>query len=104
MTYVPYIVIGVVILAFIGYVLYSIKKKGLKKAALEWIVLAENEFVKGQNEAKFEFVYHALYNLLPSYLRVFISEDVAKNVLSKLIQDVFDFVKPALDCGVDKEA
>ena len=100
--YIPYIIIGVVILAFIGYVLYSVKKKGLKKAALEWILLAESEFQKGQNDAKFAFVYHSLYNLLPAVIKVFISEDVAKNILSKFIQDVFDYIKPALDYGIEE--
>ena len=101
MTYVPYIVIGVVILAFIGYVLYSIKKKGLKQTALEWILIAEKEFQKGENKEKFEYVYKAIYNVLPSFVKAFVSEEVAENLLSKFIQSVFDFVKPALDYGVE---
>ena len=100
--YIPYIVIGIVILAFLGYIFYSIKKKGLKKAALEWILLAESEFQKGQNSEKFAFVYHSLYNLLPAIVKAFLSEDVAKNILSKFIQDVFDYIKPALDYGVEE--
>lgn len=101
MNYIPYIVIVVVILAFIGCIAYSVKKKGLKKAALEWILLAEKEFQKGENDNKFEYVYHAIYNLLPAIVRAFVSENVTKNILSKFIQDVFDYIKPALDYGAD---
>lgn len=101
MTYVPYIVIGAVILAFIGYVLYSVKKKGLKQTALEWILIAEKEFQKGENKEKFAYVYKAIYNVLPAYIKVFVSQEVAENILSKFIQGVFDFVKPALDYGVE---
>lgn len=100
MEYLPHIVIGIVVVCFIAYIVYSINKKGIKKAALDWIVLAEEEFQKGENQAKFEYVYQAVYNILPAYIKVFVSEQVAKNFLSKLIQEIFDFVKPALDCGV----
>ncbi len=103
MNYIPYIVIAVVIVCFIGYLVYSIKKKGLKKAALEWILLAEKEFQKGENENKFEYVYKAIYSLLPAFVKVFVSEEVTKNVLSKFIQDVFDYIKPALDYGIKEE-
>ena len=103
MEYIPYIVLAIVIIAFVIYIIYSTKKKGLKQTALEWILIAESEFQKGQNDAKFAFVYRSLYNLLPAVIKVFISEDVAKNILSKFIQDVFDYIKPALDYGVEGE-
>lgn len=101
MEYIPYIVLAIVIIVFIGYIVYSIKKKGLKQVALEWIIMAEKEFQKGENKEKFEYVYKAIYNVLPAFVKVFISEDVAENILSKFIQGVFDFVKPALDYGVE---
>ena len=101
MEYIPYIVLAIVVIAFVIYIIYSTKKKGLKQTALEWILIAESEFQKGQNDAKFAFVYHSLYNLLPEVIKVFISEDVAKNILSKFIQDVFDYIKPALDYGME---
>ena len=103
MEYIPYIVLAIVVIAFVIYIIYSTKKKGLKQTALEWILIAESEFQKGQNDAKFAFVYRSLYNLLPAVIKVFISEDVAKNILSKFIQDVFDYIKPALDYGVEGE-
>lgn len=104
MEYIPYIVLAIVVVVFIGYIVYSIKKKGLKQVALEWIIMAEKEFQKGENKEKFEYVYKAIYNVLPAFVKVFISEDVAENILSKFIQGVFDFIKPALDYGVEGES
>ena len=101
MEYIPYIVLAIVVIAFVIYIIYSTKKKGLKQTALEWILIAEKEFQKGKNKEKFEYVYKAIYNVLPAFLKVFISEDVAENILSKFIQGVFDFIKPALDYGVE---
>ena len=101
MEYIPYIVLAIVIIVFIGYIAYSIKKKGLKQVALEWIIMAEKEFQKGENKEKFEYVYKAIYNVLPSFVKAFVSEEVAENLLSKFIQSVFDFIKPALDYGVE---
>ena len=101
MEYIPYIVIGILVIGFIGYIAYSIKKKGLKQTALEWILIAEKEFQKGENKEKFEYVYKAIYNVLPAFVKAFVSEEVAENLLSKFIQSVFDFVKPALDYGVE---
>ena len=101
MEYIPYIVLAIVVIGFIGYIVYSIKKRGLKQTALQWIIIAEKEFQKGENKEKFEYVYKAIYNVLPSFVKAFVSEEVAENLLSKFIQSVFDFVKPALDYGVE---
>lgn len=101
MEYIPYIVLAIVVIAFVIYIIYSTKKKGLKQTALEWILIAEKEFQKGENKEKFEYVYKAIYNVLPAFVKAFVSEEVAENLLSKFIQSVFDFVKPALDYGVE---
>lgn len=102
MEYIPYIVLAIVVIVFIASLIYSSKKKGLKQTALEWILIAEKEFQKGENKEKFAYVYKAIYNVLPAYIKVFVSQEVAENILSKFIQGVFDFVKPALDYGVEE--
>ena len=81
------------VLAFIGYAIYKIKTKGLKAAAIEFIVNAEKEFKKGQNSEKMEYVYNALIALLPAPIKVFIT----KQTLINFIQRIFDEVKIALD-------
>ena len=86
-------IIIIAILAFIGYAIYKIKTKGLKAAAIEFIVNAEKEFKKGQNSEKMEYVYNALVALLPAPVKVFIT----KQTLINFIQKIFDEVKIALD-------
>lgn len=86
-------IIIIAVLAFIGYAIYKIKTKGLKVAAIEFIVNAEKEFQKGQNSEKMEYVYNALIALLPAPIKVFIT----KQTLINFIQRIFDEVKIALD-------
>lgn len=86
-------IIIIAVLAFIGYAIYKIKTKGLKTAAIEFIVNAEKEFQKGQNSEKMEYVYNALIALLPTPIKLFIT----KQTLINFIQKIFDEVKIALD-------
>jgi hypothetical protein len=86
-------VIGAVIIAFVTYLVYQIKTKGLRKAAIEFIVMAEANFNDGENIEKFEYVFEAIMALLPGYMRIFIT----KSAVRTFIQKVFDEIKIALD-------
>lgn len=66
MEYIPYIVLAIVVIAFVIYIIYSTKKKGLKQTALEWILIAESEFQKGhtmrtKKEIKLHIIIKNMY-------------------------------------------
>lgn len=92
-TIISIIIIAIVVIALALYLTYQIKKKGLRKVAIEFIVMAEEKFKQGQNSEKFNYVFEAVYELLPAMVKIFIT----KTVIVKFIQKVFDEVKIALD-------
>lgn len=87
------IVLALVSLSFIAYIVYNVKKKGLRQTAIDYICLAEQSFAKGENSQKMNYVIRALYVYLPNYAKLFITEDMLRN----FIQSVFDEIKKALD-------
>lgn len=81
-------VVIVIIAAF--YILWKVKKEGLRKTAIQMIVYAEKNF--NDNQVKFETVVQAVmsklsfpFNLIPS------------TAISNFVQNVFDEIKEALD-------
>ena len=100
------IIIAVVaVLAFIIYIAWQIKKKGLRQFAIDMILQAEKEFAQGQNKEKMEHVIVAIKTILATntvgrILSVFITDENIEN----FIQSVFDSVKKALDYVPKKEA
>lgn len=75
------------------YLLYRIKKDGLKQTTIELIVYAEGLYKKGENRAKMNYVVDKLLLFLPLPVRFFITSEAIEN----FIQSVFDQVKVALD-------
>lgn len=92
-TIISIVVIALVVIASVIFLAYQIKKKGLRKVAINFIVLAEEKFKKGQNSQKFNYVFDAVYEMLPAMLKIFITKQVVKD----FIQKVFDEIKIALD-------
>lgn len=92
-TIISIIVIALVVITGVIFLVYQIKKKGLRKTAIEFIVLAEEKFKQGQNAEKFNYVLNAVYELLPSFLKIFIT----KSMIIDFIQKIFDEIKVALD-------
>lgn len=92
-TIISIIVVALVVIASVIFLAYQIKKKGLRKVAINFIVLAEEKFKKGQNSQKFNYVFDAVYEMLPAMLKIFITKQVVKD----FIQKVFDEIKVALD-------
>ena len=81
-------VVIVVIAAF--YILWKVKKNGLRKTAIQMIVYAEKNF--DDNQVRFESVVQGIlsklsfpFNMIPS------------SAISKFVQSVFDEIKEALD-------
>ena len=91
-------IIGIIIaillvVAFILYIAWQIKKKGLRQFAIDFILKAEEEFEQGDNETKLNFVIDKVIALIPVPLSLFITRETVKT----FIQSVFDSVKKALD-------
>lgn len=93
----PLTIVVLVILAFIGWVIYLCKKKGLRETALEAILVAEKEFSSGEGKEKMEFAVNYVFDLLPVYLKALFPKDLVCSILEKFIQKLFDEVKKLLE-------
>ena len=96
-------VVAVVVASFIGWLVWQIKKKGLKEFAIDMILQAEEEFEKGQNREKMESVIVAIKTMLGTntvgrIISIFITDEN----IEKFIQGVFDGLKKALDYTPNK--
>ena len=98
-TIISIVAIAIMVIAFIIYIVWQIKKNGLKEFVTQMIVKAEDMYQKGQNDEKFNYVLEKVIAMIPMPLQLFITEDIVKN----FIQKVFDSVKTALDYTPKKE-
>lgn len=85
--------IAILIVIFLIYLFWEIKKKGLKQVAVTYIIKAEEMYQKGQNTEKMNYVIKKVISKLPVPLQLFITEEVVE----KFVQNIFDTVKKALD-------
>jgi uncharacterized membrane protein YjgN (DUF898 family) len=91
-TTIIYIVaILIICIAFGIYIAWKIKKEGLKQFVVDAIVYAEENIT--YNEDKFNYVVERVIALIPAPFNLFITT----SMVEKLVQDVFDLVKKALD-------
>ncbi len=86
-------IVVIAILAFIMYLVWQIKKKGLRQTTISLIVRAENMYKKGENEKKINYVIDKIIVLIPAPLSFFITREAVR----EFIQTIFDEVKKALD-------
>lgn len=93
------VIVAILVIAFIIWLIWQIKKKGLKEFATEMIIKAEDMYQKGQNSEKLNYVIDKVIAMLPTPLQFFITRDAVK----KFVQNVFDTVKKALDYVPKKE-
>lgn len=98
-TIISIIIVALLVIAFIIWIAWQIKKKGLKQFATEMIVKAEDMYEQGQNSEKLNFVIDKVIDMLPGVLQFFITREAVKN----FAQSVFDTVKKALDYVPKKE-
>ena len=93
-------IVVIAILAFILYLVWQIKKKGLRATAVDLIVKAEEMFRQGDNENKLNYVIDKIISItIPKPLSIFITRDAVKS----FVQSVFDETKKALDYVPRKE-
>ena len=93
-------IIVIAILVFILYLVWQIKKKGLRATAVDLIVKAEEMFRQGDNENKLNYVIDKIISItIPKPLSLFITRDSLKS----FVQSVFDETKKALDYVPRKE-
>ncbi len=86
-------IVVIAILAFALYLIWQIKKKGLRQTAISLIVKAEDMFKQGENENKINYVIDKIIVLIPAPLSFFITREAVR----EFIQTIFDEVKKALD-------
>lgn len=86
-------IVVIAILVFILYLVWQIKKKGLRATAVDLIVKAEDMFKQGDNENKLNYVIDKIIVLIPAPLSFFITREAVR----EFIQTIFDEVKKALD-------
>ena len=98
-TIIGIVIVAILVIAFIIWLVWQIKKKGLKQFATEMIVKAEDMYKKGENQEKLNYVIDKVIAMLPKTLQFFITRDAVKN----FVQNVFDTVKKALDYVPKKE-
>lgn len=75
------------------YLLYRIKKDGLRATVVDLIVYAEDTFGSGEGQKKMDYVIDCFTEMLPAPLRLF----VTANAIKSFAQEVFDQIKVALD-------
>lgn len=93
-------IVVIAILAFILYLVWQIKKKGLRATAVDLIVKAEEMFRQGDNANKLNYVIDKIISItIPKPLSLFITRDSVKS----FVQSVFDETKKALDYVPRKE-
>lgn len=98
-TIIAIIIVALLVIAFIIWLAWQIKKKGLKEFATEMIVKAEDMYKKGENQEKLNYVIDKVIGMLPKFLQFFITRESVQ----KFVQSVFDTVKKALDYVPKKE-
>lgn len=98
-TIISIIIVALIVIAFIIWLVWQIKKKGLKEFATEMIVKAEDMYKQGENTEKQNYVIDKVIGMLPKFLQFFITREAVKN----FVQSVFDTVKKALDYVPKKE-
>ena len=87
-----------VIIFILLYLLYKVKKDGLRVTVIHLITVAEAMFIKGANKQKMNYVVEKLIAMLPVPLRFFITIEAVES----FVQCVFDEIKEALDYEPEK--
>lgn len=89
------IVIVAAFLFIIGVLVVQKKWSALRELAYRIMLAAEMAFSSGEGKKKFEAVFRTVYNLVPSWFKVFVPEDL----LRRKLQEWFDLAKDWADDG-----
>lgn len=93
----PLVIVILLCLAFIGYIAYLCKKKGLKKVALEAILFAEDKYNSTTGQERLQIAIDFVYNSLPEKIKLLLPKSLLEKFIENLVQKTFDEVKKALD-------
>lgn len=93
----PLLIVVLIVLGFIGWIVYLCKKKGLRTIALNAILEAEKELASADGAEKMAAAIAYFYNLLPVYIRALMPLDMVRGFIERFIQKIFDEVKELLD-------
>lgn len=90
------ILMGLVVLVYIVYLVVNKKWTRLREDAYKFIRLAEKT-VRGtkKGQERFSLVLNQLYNMIPPWLRFFIT----RTFMEEKLQEWFDMIKDSLDDG-----
>ncbi len=91
------VIVILIVVAFIIYLFYCIKKEGLRKVAIKSILEAEKLYNSTTGKERLSYAVDYVYNYLPSYVKLLFPKIVLEESLQRFIQTMFDQVKDLLD-------
>ena len=90
------VIFVVVSLIIAGIIKYRNGLESVRPWAYKAILAAENMYKHGDNETKFSYYFDKVYQVLPTFVRFFIS----KESLEKILEKWYLQIKDLLDNGV----
>ena len=92
------VIVALAVIAGLLYLVWQIKKKGLKEFAIDMILEAEEKIEQGRNSDKMKYVIASIKSFLAtSKIGILLSIFVTDENIEKFIQEIFDGLKKALD-------
>ena len=97
-------IVAALAVIFILWIIWQIKKKGLREFAIDMILEAEEKIEQGQNSEKMSYVIKSIKAFLgTTKIGLLLSMFITDENIEKFIQEVFDGLKKALDYMPNKE-
>lgn len=92
------VIVALAVIAGLLYIVWQIKKKGLREFAIDMILEAEEKIEQGRNSDKMKYVIASIKSFLAtSKIGIFLSIFITDENIEKFIQEIFDGLKKALD-------
>lgn len=92
------VIVALAVIAGLLYLVWQIKKKGLKEFAIDMILEAEEKIEQGRNSDKMKYVIASIKSFLAtSKIGILLSIFITDENIEKFIQEIFDGLKKALD-------
>lgn len=92
------VIVALAVIAGLLYLVWQIKKKGLKEFAIDMILEAEEKIEQGRNSDKMKYVVASIKSFLAtSKIGILLSIFITDENIEKFIQEIFDGLKKALD-------
>lgn len=99
------VIVALAVIAGLLYIVWQIKKKGLREFAIDMILEAEEKIEQGRNSDKMKYVIASIKSFLAtSKIGIFLSIFITDENIEKFIQEIFDGLKKALDYVPKKES